>query len=168
MPSESGLTVFLMEDDRDTCANMRDIMELDGHRPTAVHTAADAFSHDDLKTADVILLDRRLPDGNAEELLPRIKRLAPQADVMVVTGHADLEGAISALRAGATDYLLKPIYPDALRASLSRIAQHRILQERLRQAERLAAIGQWSPAWPTKAVTPCSGARPADFDRKRI
>jgi PAS domain S-box-containing protein len=47
--------------------------------------------------------------------------------VVIVTGDADLEGAIASLRHGAADYILKPINPDALRASLRRIAEHRQL-----------------------------------------
>ena len=47
------------------------------------------------------------------------RELAPDAAVIIVTGYADLQGAIAALRQGAADYILKPIDPDALRASLA-------------------------------------------------
>jgi two-component system, LuxR family, sensor kinase FixL len=67
----------------------------------------------------------------------------------VVTGYADLQGAIVALRQGAADYILKPIKPEELRARLAHIAARkradaelREAQQRALQAERLAAIGQ--------------------------
>ena len=47
--------------------------------------------------------------------------------MIVVTGYADLQGAIAALRQGATDYILKPLNPDLLRTSLRRIAERRQL-----------------------------------------
>src|SRR5690606_19777668 len=104
----------------------------------------------------IVLLDRKLPDGNALELLPRIRDLAPHATINVGTAMAVLDGAITALRYGAADYILKPINPDALRASLARIVDRlrteRALQESRRQLEdereralhngRLAAIGE--------------------------
>ena len=58
--------------------------------------------------------------------------------MIVVTGHADVDGAIEALRQGAVDYLLKPIDPDELRARLGRIAEHRRLEEAHRESERFA------------------------------
>ena len=59
--------------------------------------------------------------------MPRLKAAAPDAAVIVVTGYADLQGAIAALRQGATDYILKPLNPDVLRTSLARIAERRQL-----------------------------------------
>src|SRR5262249_48062243 len=59
----------------------------------------------------------------------------PAAAVLVVTGYADLEGAIAALRQGAADYILKPVNPDALRASLHRVADRRRLAEAKERSE---------------------------------
>ena len=61
--------------------------------------------------------------------MPRLQRLAPEAGVIVVTGYADLQGAIAALRQGAADYILKPINAEALRASLVRLAERQRLEQ---------------------------------------
>src|SRR5207253_1235822 len=90
-------------------------------------SAAEVLARDRWNEIAAILLDRKLPDGMAEDLLPRLRRLAPDAAVLIVTGYADLHGAIAALRQGAVDYILKPINPDALRASLARVAEVRRL-----------------------------------------
>src|SRR4051794_34756098 len=111
-PSE--LAVLVIDDDEDLCANLRDILELDGHAVETAGTAAAALARTDWPRFGAILLDRILPDGTADVLLPRLKRLAPGADVLIVTGHSDLQGAIAALRQGAADYILKPIEPAAL------------------------------------------------------
>ncbi len=137
-----SLNLLIVEDDEDTCLNLRDILELDRYSVESVSTAAAAFAIQTLSEKDVILLDRRLPDGLAEQVLPRFRSAVPQADVIIITGHADMDSAIEALRLGATDYLLKPINPEALRASLRRLAERRRLANRLLQSERLAAIGQ--------------------------
>src|SRR5262245_28341823 len=119
--------ILVVDDDADTRANLCDILELDGFRVATAGSIAEALQRDNWSVYVAILLDRRLPDGTAEDLLPRLRQLAPEAAVLVVTGFADLQGAIAALRQGAADYILKPINPDALRASLRRITEARKL-----------------------------------------
>lgn len=134
--------ILAIEDDADTRANLRDILELDGYEVDVASSVSEALNRNNWSDYTAILLDRRLPDGTAEELLPRLVQLAPRAGVVVVTGYADFEGTISALRAGVSDYILKPINPEALLASLQRIVRVREAEERAHQAERLAAIGE--------------------------
>jgi signal transduction histidine kinase/FixJ family two-component response regulator len=131
MPAPSALDVLVIDDDADTRANLNDILELDDYRVEAAGTMAEALARTDWARFGTIILDRRLPDGSAEELLPRLRRLAPQAAVIIVTGYADLEGAISALRQGAADYLLKPINADLLRSRLAGIAERRRAAEEI-------------------------------------
>ena len=121
--------VLAIDDDADTQANLRDILELDDYEVATAGSAAEALACADWERTSAIILDRVLPDSTAEELLPRLKELAPHADVLIVTGHSDLQGAIAALRQGAADYILKPINPDALRASLARITERQRLQK---------------------------------------
>lgn len=137
-----GLRVLVIEDDPDARANLREILELDDHRVEESASAAEALARRDWPGIAAIILDRKLPDALADDLLPRLRQAAPEAAVLIVTGYADLHGAISALRQGATDYILKPIVPDDLRARLRRVAACHRTQSELRRAERLAAIGQ--------------------------
>src|SRR6516165_2649722 len=130
------MRVLVVDDDPDTRANLCDILELDDYAVETAGTAAEALDRNDWPDLSAVLLDRRLPDGTAEELLPQLRRLAPDAAIMIVTGYADLQGAIAALRQGAADYILKPINPEALRASLARIA------ERRRAAEEIDRLNQ--------------------------
>ena len=119
--------ILVIEDDPDARANLRDILELDDHRVTTVGSAAEALEQADLGRFSAIILDRRLPDATAEQLMPKLKAADPDAAVIVVTGYSDLQGAIAALRQGATDYILKPLNPDVLRTSLGRIAERKRL-----------------------------------------
>src|SRR6266540_1865356 len=128
--------VLVVDDDADTRTNLSDILEMDGYRVETAATAAQVLGRPDWSCLDAVVLDRKLPDGSAEELLPRLKRLAPQAAVIIVTGYADLEGAIAAVRQGAADYLLKPVNLDLLRARLAGIA------ERKRSEETIARLNK--------------------------
>jgi len=128
--------VLVVDDDADTRTNLSDILEMDGYRVETAATAAQVLARPDWSCLDAVVLDRKLPDGSAEELLPQLKRLAPQAAVIIVTGYADLEGAIAAVRQGAADYLLKPVNLDLLRARLAGIA------ERKRSEETIARLNK--------------------------
>ena len=144
-----SLRILIVEDDRDAQANLRDILELEGHKTVSAFWARDVRNQERLDEFDVILLDRNLPDGNGDDLLPELRRAAPLTAVILITGHADLDAAVTALRHGAADFLPKPIEPDVLLFRLSQLQErHRTREElaearrHLIQAERLAAIGQ--------------------------
>jgi len=135
MPPRDNYDVLVIEDDPDTRANLRDVLELDDYQVETAGTLAEALDREDWDRYFAIILDRRLPDGLAESALPQLVKLAPQATVLIVTGYRDLESGLACLRAGASDYILKPINPDALRASLGRIAERRRLERERERSE---------------------------------
>ncbi len=126
--------VVVVEDDTDTQANLQDILELDGFQVETVGTAAELRDRKDWENVAATLLDRRLPDGDALELIPYLKAVAPRSAIVVITGYADVDSAVTALRLGTADYILKPINAEALRASLRRIAEQRHADQALRDS----------------------------------
>lgn len=68
---------------------------------------------------NVILLDQRLPIMEGTEVLRRIKVLAPQARVVMMTAFASVELAVEAMKLGATDFLRKPLTPDMVRNAVA-------------------------------------------------
>jgi len=135
MSADAPREVLVVDDDPDTRANLCDILELDGHTVRTAGSAAEVRRLGDWSHVAAVVLDRLLPDGTAEELLPWLRRQAPRAAVLIVTGHSDLQGVIAALRQGAADYIIKPINPDGLRASLARVAERRRLAEAKERSE---------------------------------
>jgi signal transduction histidine kinase/FixJ family two-component response regulator len=108
----------------------------------------------------IVLTDLRMPGLDGIELLRTIKSERPDTEVVMITGHGDMDLAIESLKLEATDFVTKPINDDvldiALKRAQERIAMRRQLREytenleslvrqqasRLVEAERLAAIGQ--------------------------
>jgi hypothetical protein len=143
--------ILVIDDDADTRANLCDILELDGYTAETAGSAQEALHRESWPHLTAILLDRKLPDSNAEALLPQLQQRAPQAAILIITGQADLEGAISALRAGAADYILKPINADLIRSRLAGVVErqraaqeivrlNKKLQHRLRELQTLLDV----------------------------
>jgi PAS domain S-box-containing protein len=129
--------IVVVDDDEDTRLNLSDILELDGYQVELAGSAHELFARKQWDNVVLVLLDRKLPDGTPQEILPRVREQAADVAVIVVTGYADIEGAIAALRSGAADYILKPVSADALRASIRRVLQR---QQAEREIVRLNGV----------------------------
>lgn len=141
LPGRSDvLNVLVVEDDADACTNMRDILELQDHRVATRRSFAEVFAIEHLAAFDVIILDRKLPDGMVEEKLPRIRQITPGTDLIVVTGYADTNASIAALREGVTDYIIKPIDAKSLLRSLQLIARRREIERELQKEHHFAEM----------------------------
>src|SRR4029078_9370716 len=106
----------------------------------AVDTAEDgAAALDLLKTRniDVMLLDLMMPKMSGMDVLGRVKQLYPDVEVIMMTAFGDFDTAVTAVRAGAYDFLAKPFSnPDAVSLALEKAAEHRRLLDRTRALER--------------------------------
>src|SRR5436190_3352894 len=108
---------------------------------TLVHSIADGGSKLGSRAFDAVLLDLNLPDGNGIDLLREIAARGDETAVIILTGNADLNSAIQAVRYGAFDYLMKPCRIVELEQHIERIA----MQRRLRD-ENAALRHQLAPA----------------------
>ncbi len=92
--------VLVAEDDDDTRSNLCDILELDGYVVSGVSTVAATLAHEHLAEFAAIILDRNLPDGTADDLLPQLNALSPNAICIIITGDADIDGTLTARASG--------------------------------------------------------------------
>lgn len=134
--AKHDLAILLVDDDHDIVTGMGRILRMDGYRVEHCASLEELFACPDLDEYFAILIDRKLPDGESLDRIAEVKDRAPHAAILIITGYPDLESSIRALKQGTDDYLLKPVQPDALRSSLSRIAQQRQAEQ---QARLLAA-----------------------------
>ena len=88
---------------------------------------------------DVVVLDVKMPGMSGIEALQRIKEASPETEVLMLTGHADVETGIEAMRAGALDYLLKPCDIEDLVA-------------KIREAHEIGDIKRRPVLWPRHLV----------------
>jgi two-component system, OmpR family, response regulator len=118
------MRILVVEDQRDIGDMMADRLARAGYLVDCVGAVGDALAA--LQTYDypMLILDRRLPDGDSLRSLPEIRELRPNIRVIMVTALRSLDDRVNGLDAGADDYLVKPFAPDELlariRASLRR------------------------------------------------
>ncbi len=87
---------------------------------------------------DVIVLDIKMPGGmDGIETLREIKKIQPEADVILLTGHASLETSVEGMREGAYDYLLKPIKLEDLLEKLAQAFERKGTPELRAQGEEI-------------------------------
>jgi DNA-binding NtrC family response regulator len=92
---------------------------------------------------DVIILDIKMPGGmDGIETLREIKRIQPEAEVILLTGHASLETSVEGMRQGAYDYLLKPIRLEDLLEKLALALERRGSAEHRAQSEEIRKLLQ--------------------------
>ncbi len=142
---------LIVDDDADSRDFLSQVARGEGFTVAAAETLRAARVHLARQPPDVLLTDLQLPDGSGMELIGELDRAA-QTEVIVVTGHASVDTAVEALRAGATDYLTKPIEVERLTNMLRRQPRtvdlkHEIgeLREELRKAGRFGHLHGASP-----------------------
>ena len=112
--------VLIVDDDANTRAVMVELVQAEGFTTATARDLREANIQLTRQQPDVMLLDLYLPDGDGMDLLDAIDNRAA-TEVILITGNASVDTAIAALRAGAADYLVKPINVARLRAILSRL-----------------------------------------------
>ncbi len=135
MQSMGGKTVVVVDDDASMCEYLSETLTSGGYECQTFPNGAAALrwlaSAD--KRPDLLLSDVSMPGMNGLDLLRTIKAVAPDLPFILVSGACDLPVAQGALRAGATDYLLKPVRPADLIGLVSKHLSGL-------QAERLSAV----------------------------
>jgi len=90
---------------------------------------------DENKNVEVVILDVKMPGMDGIETLAEIKRKNPLIEVMMLSGHADVESAIDGMKQGAFDYLMKPVDMDQIITKVTEaVAKKRQHEEKIIQA----------------------------------
>jgi len=131
-----------------------------GYAVTTAENGEDALAKFRQQRPPIVLTDIKMPDMDGIELLQHIKAESPDTEVIMFTGHGDMELAIKSLKYDATDFVTKPINDEVLEIALKRARERIVLRRQVRaytqnlerlvdekarqliEAERMAAVGQ--------------------------
>jgi len=116
--------VLIIDDDAAVCEALSELLNHVGHSVESATRAESGLELASSKAFDVILLDVKMPDGSGLDLLPRLKALSNDPEVIIVTGYGTAKGAEFALKNGAWDYLEKKASVDDILMSINRALQY--------------------------------------------
>ena len=129
--------ILVTEDDRIQREIITDILVQSGYSVRACASGDDALEALGDDTCDVLLTDLKMPGMDGLELMRQARRLAPELDVVIMTAHATIKTAVTAIREGAADYLEKPFDKDELLLVISRTCERHTLRMQNRLLSRL-------------------------------
>ena len=101
--------IAVVDDETVVCRRLSQMLARDGHDVEAFTTARAFLERMHERPFDVVFLDLRLPDMDGLEVLPKIKTLRSETEVIIVTGHGAIDTAIEAIKQGAYHYVNKPV-----------------------------------------------------------
>lgn len=117
------MRILLVEDEREISRLVASLVARAGFAVDQVHCLADAIEAARQHEYGLLLLDRRLPDGDGVTIVPTLRSITPGVRIMMLTALDDLSERITGLDAGADDYLTKPFQGEELIARVRACAR---------------------------------------------
>lgn len=128
--------ILVVDDDQAIRWTLREALQSWGFEPVETGTVAEAVKQFKTDLPAAVLLDIDLPDGSGLDVLREIKREDPDAFVIMITGNAQIENTISALRGGAYDFITKPINLEELRVTIRNAIEAKHLRREVDQVRK--------------------------------
>lgn len=130
--------ILILDDEPDMIENCRRVLASAGYQCFTTTDPHQALRTMETEHPDLLLTDLRMPEMDGMEILRRVRELDAHTPVIMLTGHATVETAVAAVKAGAFDYLSKPFSIDQLRLTVERaLTKRRLEQENLNLREQL-------------------------------
>jgi len=152
--------ILVIDDEKATLAMLGLLLQAYGYTVLTAEDAAAGLEAFKKEKPSIVLTDIKMPGMDGIQLLRKIKEVNQDAEVIMITGHGDIELAIQSMKFDATDFITKPINSDVLEIALKRVNEkinlkaevrnytenlEKLVEEKTRkllEAERLAAVGQ--------------------------
>ncbi len=137
-------SILILDDDEQLSDVLSLSLESDGYAVDCCSTLAQG-----LRTLartpgkySTLLVDLRLPDGNGLDVLPKIRELAPDVPVFIITAHGDVDSAVTAFTRGATGYIKKPFQDGELKSQIAQAIENFELRKEVQSLKNLASLSE--------------------------
>jgi len=135
------MKILLVDDEERLLSTTKKLFEKIGIEAQTANSGKEALELLESSEVDVIFLDIKMPGMDGIETLERIKKKYPLTEVIILTGHANMETAVEGLKLGALDYLIKPVsMRDFLKKAEEGFEKVTLQKGKIRSA-RLAEVG---------------------------
>ena len=139
-------TILLVEDDLFFRETFSGLLQAEGYQVETASCGSDGLEMLAKGQYSLVVTDLVMPDISGLEILSKVRESHPTVDVIMVTGNANLESAIFALKHGARDYLIKPVNPDEFRHSVAQCIQQRRLLDENEELKNMLSLFRASQA----------------------
>ncbi len=119
--------VLLVDDEEDFLDIMKERLSARGMEVSTETSAERALKRIESELFDALILDLKMPGIDGMEALKRAKKLRPELQVILLTGHASVEKGVEAIKLGAMDFVEKPADLEALSEKIKRARQNKML-----------------------------------------
>jgi DNA-binding NtrC family response regulator len=127
------IRILLVDDESAIRFGIHDFLEAHGYQVDGAETCEGAEHAFRALPPDLVILDYKLPDGNALDLLPRLKAIDPEIPIAILTAHGSIDLAVRAIREGAEQFITKPV-----ELSILLVIVERLLEQRRKRQRQLA------------------------------
>jgi DNA-binding NtrC family response regulator len=139
--SEDKPQILLIDDEAIALSNLSHVLEREGYVVTACRDGESGLAAMQSREFDLVLTDLRMPGIDGMDVLRHIRETTPDVPVIMITGHATLDSAVEAMKAGAHHYIAKPFRLDEAREVVrSALELRRIKRENTQLKERIEEI----------------------------
>src|SRR3990167_1615532 len=128
----TGRRILVVDDDESLRRVMQVQLAQSGYEVTTAADANHALTLLQQSPYDLAITDLQMPGGSGLDLLKKVRAEYPEVIVVMITAFGTVETAVEAMKAGAYDYLTKPVHPDELSLVVNRALEHRHLLEEVR------------------------------------
>src|SRR6202163_3703634 len=134
--------VLIVDDEENIGRSLRMILEREGYSVNVCRSVAEFKKHPDAQRADAYLFDMKLPDGSGIDLLRALRQNGAPSPAIMISGHGTIADAVEATRAGAFDFLEKPLSRERVLLAVKNAMEHFTLR---RENERLRELVGGAP-----------------------
>jgi len=135
-----GEKVLLVDDEKDFIEALGERMENRGMNVSTTTSAKDAIKRVKKESYDAIVLDLQMPEMDGMEALKAIKKINPDMQVILLTGHATVEKGIEAMKLGAMDLIEKPTDIETIAEKIKKAQANKIILVEKKTEEKVRKI----------------------------
>jgi FixJ family two-component response regulator len=141
------ITIAVVDDDQSFRDSMARLIKAAGMNAATFASAADFLANPLRASADCALIDLRMPGQSGLELQQEVSRFAPHLSVVFLTGHGEVASSVRAMKAGAVDFLEKPVGEAELMAAIRRATErtHKMKESDAELAQLRQRYGMLTP-----------------------
>lgn len=133
--------VLIVDDEENIGRSLRMILEREGYAVNFCKSIAEFRKFPEPQRMDALMFDVRLPDGSGIDLVRSMQQLEPAAPIIMISGHATIADAVEATRAGAFDFLEKPLSRERVLVALKNAINHSTLKQENRKLRDMIGPG---------------------------